>query len=85
MLLSLYSHIIERLDERMKQDSQYCIWHLLVYLTPLTPVLVILHHKMIFMLQIIILHALLTAIIHKEEDTYVAECPEIGTVSQGKI
>jgi predicted RNase H-like HicB family nuclease len=26
----------------------------------------------------------LTAVIHKEEDLYVAECPEIGTVSQGK-
>ena len=26
----------------------------------------------------------LTAIIHKEEDMYVAKCPEIGTVSQGK-
>ena len=25
-----------------------------------------------------------TAILHKEEDMYVAECPEIGTVSQGK-
>jgi len=25
----------------------------------------------------------LTAIIHKEDDLYVAECPEIGTVSQG--
>lgn len=24
-----------------------------------------------------------TAIIHKEEDLYVAECPEAGTVSQG--
>jgi len=24
-----------------------------------------------------------SAIIHKEEDLYVAECPEIGTVSQG--
>lgn len=24
-----------------------------------------------------------TAIIHKEEDIYVAECPEVGTVSQG--
>lgn len=24
-----------------------------------------------------------TAIIHKEEDIFVAECPEIGTVSQG--
>ncbi len=26
----------------------------------------------------------LTAILHKEEDMYVAECPEVGTVSQGK-
>jgi len=26
---------------------------------------------------------LLTAVIHKEEDLYVAECPEVGTVSQG--
>jgi predicted RNase H-like HicB family nuclease len=25
----------------------------------------------------------LTAVIHKEEDIYVAECPEVGTVSQG--
>lgn len=25
-----------------------------------------------------------TAIIHKEEDMYVVECPEAGTVSQGK-
>ena len=24
-----------------------------------------------------------TAIIHKEEDIYVAECPEVRTVSQG--
>lgn len=24
-----------------------------------------------------------TAIIHKEEDLYVAECPEVGTTSQG--
>ena len=24
-----------------------------------------------------------TAIIHKEEDMFVAECPEVGTVSQG--
>lgn len=24
-----------------------------------------------------------SAIIHKEEDIYVAECPEVGTVSQG--
>lgn len=28
--------------------------------------------------------ATFTAIIHKEEDTYVAKCPEVGTVSQGK-
>lgn len=27
---------------------------------------------------------ILTAIIHKEEDMYVAECPDVGTVSQGK-
>jgi predicted RNase H-like HicB family nuclease len=27
---------------------------------------------------------ILTAIIHKEEDMYVAERPEVGTVSQGK-
>ena len=26
----------------------------------------------------------LTAIIHKEEDMYIAECPEVGTVSQGR-
>lgn len=26
---------------------------------------------------------LYTAIVHKEENLYVAECPEIGTVSQG--
>ena len=26
----------------------------------------------------------LTAVIHKEEDMYIAECPEVGTVSQGK-
>lgn len=24
-----------------------------------------------------------SAVIHKEKDIYVAECPEIGTVSQG--
>ena len=24
-----------------------------------------------------------TAVLHKEEDFYVAECPEVGTVSQG--
>lgn len=24
-----------------------------------------------------------TAVLHREEDLYVAECPEIGTVSQG--
>ncbi len=26
----------------------------------------------------------LTAVIHKEDNLYVAQCPEIGTVSQGK-
>ena len=25
-----------------------------------------------------------TAVLYKEEDVYVAECPEVGTVSQGK-
>ena len=25
-----------------------------------------------------------TAILHWEEDVYVAECPEVGTVSQGE-
>lgn len=25
----------------------------------------------------------LTAVIHQEDDLYVAQCPEIGTVSQG--
>jgi predicted RNase H-like HicB family nuclease len=25
-----------------------------------------------------------TAVLHKEEDWYVAECPEVGTVSQGR-
>lgn len=24
-----------------------------------------------------------TAVLHKEEDMYVAECPEVGAVSQG--
>ena len=24
-----------------------------------------------------------TAVLHKEKDLYVAECPEVGTVSQG--
>ena len=24
-----------------------------------------------------------TAVLHKEEDMYVAECPEVGTISQG--
>ena len=26
----------------------------------------------------------LTAVVHKEEDMYGAECPEVGTVSQGQ-
>jgi len=25
-----------------------------------------------------------TAVLHKEDDLYVAECPEVGTVSQGE-
>ena len=25
-----------------------------------------------------------SAVLHKEEDMFVAECPEVGTVSQGK-
>ncbi len=25
----------------------------------------------------------LTAVVHKEENMYVAQCPEVGTVSQG--
>ena len=25
-----------------------------------------------------------TAVVHKEQEIYVAECPEIGTASQGK-
>jgi predicted RNase H-like HicB family nuclease len=25
-----------------------------------------------------------TAVLHKERDMYVAECPEVGSVSQGK-
>jgi predicted RNase H-like HicB family nuclease len=25
-----------------------------------------------------------SAVIHREEDMYVAKCPEVGTVSQGK-
>lgn len=25
----------------------------------------------------------LTAVVHREDDWYVAECPEVGTVSQG--
>ena len=27
---------------------------------------------------------ILSAIIHKEDDMYIAECPEVGTISQGK-
>jgi predicted RNase H-like HicB family nuclease len=26
----------------------------------------------------------LTAVVHKEEDWFVADCPELGTVSQGR-
>lgn len=25
-----------------------------------------------------------TAVLHKEEDMYIAECPEVGTASQGQ-
>ena len=25
-----------------------------------------------------------TAVVHREEDMYVAKCPEVGTISQGK-
>ena len=25
-----------------------------------------------------------TAVLHKEEDMYIAECPEVGTASQGE-
>lgn len=25
-----------------------------------------------------------TAVVHQEDDLYVADCPEVGTVSQGK-
>jgi predicted RNase H-like HicB family nuclease len=28
-------------------------------------------------------HVILTAVIHKEDDLYVAECPEVGAASQG--
>lgn len=27
---------------------------------------------------------LFTAIVHKEDELYVAECPEVGTASQGE-
>ena len=27
---------------------------------------------------------LYTAVIHREEESFVAECPEVGTASQGK-
>ena len=27
---------------------------------------------------------ILTAVLHREDNVYVAECPEVGTVSQGK-
>lgn len=28
--------------------------------------------------------SILTALIYKEDDMYIAECPQVGTVSQGK-
>ena len=27
---------------------------------------------------------ILTAVVHQEDDLFVAECPEVGTVSQGR-
>lgn len=30
------------------------------------------------------MNKLFTAIVHKESNLYVAECPEVGTASQGK-
>ena len=30
------------------------------------------------------MQSLFTAVIHQEENLYVAECPEVGTVSQGE-
>jgi predicted RNase H-like HicB family nuclease len=27
---------------------------------------------------------ILSVVIHKEDDTFVAQCPEVGTASQGK-
>ncbi len=32
----------------------------------------------------LMLSRVFTALIHREKDIYVAECPEVGTVSQGK-
>jgi predicted RNase H-like HicB family nuclease len=29
------------------------------------------------------MNKLFTAVVHKEDNLYVAECPEVGTVSQG--
>ncbi len=28
-------------------------------------------------------HLQLTAVVHKDDDMYLADCPEVGTVSQG--
>ena len=28
--------------------------------------------------------SILTAVVHREDDMYIAECPEVGTVSQGE-
>lgn len=30
------------------------------------------------------MQSVFTTVIHKEENLYVAECPEVGTVSQGE-
>ncbi len=29
-------------------------------------------------------HQTFTAVLHREEDMYIAECPEVGTASQGR-
>lgn len=29
-------------------------------------------------------HQTFTAVLHREEEMYIAECPEVGTASQGK-
>jgi len=40
-------------------------------------------HHLTDHIWIVIQMSILTAILHKEDDIYVAECPEVGTVIQG--